>query len=667
MKRYNVNNDNYFISFTTGPICVTFYFCLYLFLNPFMMNSFFKATTFFLLLACADPSTAMAQTADKSPIKQIKISGYVGTRIADCIEHRVKAQDVDHLVEPFRHQDEKSRWQSEFWGKWIQGAIASYRYNRDPELYRIIENAAESLMATQLPNGYIGNYAPEYQLQQWDIWGRKYSALGLIAWYDLSGDRKALDAACRLIDHLMTQVGPGKVDIVTTGNYIGMPSSSILEPVMYLYDRTKEGRFLEFARYIVGQWETPQGPQLISKAIADIPVANRFPHPKTWFSRENGQKAYEMMSCYEGLLELYKVEKNPLYLSVVENTVGHIIREEINIAGSGSAFECWYGGKERQTEPTYHTMETCVTFTWMQLCNRLLEMTGNSLYADYIEKAVYNALMASLKADASQIAKYSPLEGWRHEGEEQCGMHINCCNANGPRAFAMIPQFAYQVRDDNVYVNLYAPSETELVLSGKKSVCLKQMTDYPVNDKIEIEVDPARPCAFTLALRIPAWSRVTDVSVNGKSVDVEQRLLPGAYLPLRREWRKGDRIAIRLDLRARLVELEHGGPTFQAIVRGPIVLARDSRFNDGFVDETSVIADKDGYVELTSVEAPAFAWMAFTAPMVLGTDLEGNREPRQVHFCDFSSAGNTWDKTQRYRVWLPKTLNVIHSPYKPYN
>ena len=63
-------------------------------------------------------------------------------------------------------------------------------------------------------------------------------------------------------------------------------------------------------------------------------------------------------------------------------------------------------------------------------------------------------LDASLKADASQIAKYSPLEGWRHEGEEQCGMHINCCNANGPRAFAMIPQFAYQVQDDCVRVIL---------------------------------------------------------------------------------------------------------------------------------------------------------------------------------------------------------------------
>ena len=482
-----------------------------------------------------------AQVRNTDPVRHLRISGYLGQRIDACIEYRVKAQDVDHLVEPFRHKEETSRWQSEFWGKWIQGAIASYRYDKDPELYKIIKNGAELLMETQLPNGYIGNYSEEAQLNQWDIWGRKYTALGLIAYYDLSGDRKALDAACRVIDHLMTQVGPGKVNIVTTGNYIGMPSSSVLEPVMYLYNRTRQDKYLDFAKYIVKQWETPEGPRLISKAIADIPVAGRFPHPKVWFSPENGQKAYEMMSCYEGLLELYKVTKNPLYLSVVEKTMNHIINEEINVAGSGSAFECWYGGKALQTYPTYHTMETCVTFTWMQICDRMLGLTGNSLYADQIEKAMYNALLASLKEDASQIAKYSPLEGWRHEGEEQCGMHINCCNANGPRAFAMIPRFAYQVNGRRIDVNLYAASSVEVELDKKTRVSMTQETNYPIDGQVRIVVEPEKTSDFTIALRIPAWSERTVVSVNGEPLT---DLLAGAYLPIHRTWEKGDEITV---------------------------------------------------------------------------------------------------------------------------
>jgi DUF1680 family protein len=460
----------------------------------------------------------------------------------------------------------------------------------------------------------------------------------------------------------MTQVGPGKVSIVSTGNYRGMASASILEPVVYLYKRTGEKRFLDFANYIVEELNSEDGPQLITKAIEDSAVANRFPHPQTWFSRENGHKAYEMMSCYEGLLEMYKITGNALLLSVVEKTVGHIVREEINVAGSGSAFECWYGGAERQTLPTYHTMETCVTFTWMQLCNRLLQLTGNSLYADYIEITAYNALMASLKDDASQIAKYSPLEGWRTEGEEQCGMHINCCNANGPRAFALLPQYAYQVADNTIRVNLYSESEATMTLSQRKplEVTLRQKTTYPVEERIEIEVDPARTSSFEIAVRIPSWSKIARVEVNGEQ---QRGVMQGAYLPIEREWKKGDKIVVVLDLRARLLELND----HQAIVRGPVVFARDSRFGDGFVDETSVIQSKDGYVELTPVQTPSFAWMAFTAPAVLGTDLEGNGMSNKIHLCDFSSAGNEWDKTQRYRVWLPKTLNVQNMPYVPYN
>jgi hypothetical protein len=108
-----------------------------------------------------------------------------------------------------------------------------------------------------------------------------------------------------------------------------------------------------------------------------------------------------MMSCYDGLLVLYKVTGEQDYLKAVELTANDIIKSEINLTGSGSSFECWYKGNSFQTEPAYHTMETCVTFTWMKLCFNLLRTTGNPLYADQIEKSAYNALMASMKDDGS--------------------------------------------------------------------------------------------------------------------------------------------------------------------------------------------------------------------------------------------------------------------------
>ena len=119
----------------------------------------------------------------ESRVEDIRIGGFVGGRIHTCIEQRVKSQDVEHLVEPFRHRGETSLWQSEFFGKWLLGAISSYEYCKDPALLEQIKTGVRSFMQTQTPEGYIGNYIPEARLTNWDIWGRKYSALALVAYY----------------------------------------------------------------------------------------------------------------------------------------------------------------------------------------------------------------------------------------------------------------------------------------------------------------------------------------------------------------------------------------------------------------------------------------------------------------------------------------------------
>lgn len=607
------------------------------------------------------PSDAITDRMVTYAPSSVKIEGYLGEKMDLVIRKRIMAQDAGHLIEPFRHKEETRLWQSEFWGKWIQSAIAAYRYNHDPELLKIIEGAVAGLLETQMPDGYIGNYSDEAALQHWDIWGRKYTLLGLLAYYDLTSDMDVLRAAARLADHLLTQVGPGKADIVKTGNYRGMPSSSILEPVVYLYRRTGDIKYLEFAKYIAAQWETPDGPKLISKALAGVPVSDRFPHPSSWWSYENGQKAYEMMSCYEGLLELYRVTGEPDYLKAVEAAVKNIISAEINIAGSGSAFECWYSGINHQTEPAYHTMETCVTMTWMKLCFSLLRLTGNPEYADQIELSAYNALMASLRYDGNEIAKYSPLGGVRHAGEEQCGMHINCCNANGPRAFMMLPSFSVTGAAGEIFVNLYGKGSAEIPVGKKNSLTIDQVSDYPASDSINFVISPEKPAEFAVCFRIPSWSRNTIIEVNGARIS---DIKTGSYSRISRTWNRGDRVLIKMDLSARL--LKQNG--HQAIIRGPVVLARDSRFGDGFIGESAVISAKEGIVSLETVSnKPDNVWMAFRAGLVLGTDLEGEfRQPRPVSFCDFASAGNTWGEESRYRVWIPQTLNVMNEEYKSY-
>ncbi|MBO4550674.1 MAG: glycoside hydrolase family 127 protein, partial [Bacteroidaceae bacterium] len=374
----------------------------------------------------------------------------------------------------------------------------------------------------------------------------------------------------------------------------------------------------------------------------------------------NGQKAYEMMSCYIGMLELFRETGDSLLLQSAEKAYRHIVEEEINICGSGASYECWYGGKAQQHRVAMHTMETCVTFTWMQFCERLLEFTGNPDFADKIERTLYNALLASLRADGTQIVKYTPLEGYRQEGEHQCGLPINCCNANGTRAFAMIPRIQYRLPEANrIDVNLYIPSTAQVQMSGNR-ITLVQETDYPYQDSICITINPTHQQAFTLALRIPAWSQQNSIEVNGEPV---QDVKSGSYQLIKRKWKAGDRITLRIGLVARLVKQGD----MQAIERGPIVLARDSRFGDGDIDENCIIpTDEAGIVPLVPYPSPHDGmWMAFRLKVLRGAYAEGEGDKEHTAFCDFASAGSTWDKAQRYRVWLPRTLNARFDPFNP--
>lgn len=608
-----------------------------------------------MVAAFAAIASASVGAAKKVPVQKVglvSMKGYVGQRYDDCLNRRVKPENLDTLISVYRNQDEESNmWGSEFWGKWVQGAIGMYHFTHDTELKEIIQQAEDQLMECQLKNGYIGDYDEKHQLKGWDVWGRKYTLLGLIKWYWETGDKNALKSATRLLDYTMTQVGPGKKSILDCGEYVGMPPSSILEPTMFMYQITKQERYLDFAKYIAEELNKPDGPQLITNA--NVPVALRRPLKpgEAWYGKKNGQKAYEMMSCYVGLLELFRVTGDPDLLKSAEITWQHIVDEEINICGSGASHECWYGGRALQTRVSALTMETCVTFTWMQFCERLLEFTGDPKYVDQIERTMYNALMASMKADGSQIVKYTPLEGYRQEGEHQCHIPINCCNANGPRAFAMIPRVMYRLPSKGrVDVNLFIPSQATIEMGGQ-SIALSQETEYPLNGNVQITVNPQREASFTIGLRIPAWSQKTAVEVNGQKVE---GVRAGQYCLIERTWKAGDRISLTTDIKARLIEMND----MQAIERGPVVLARDTRFRDGYIDEACLIPTHDGnIVDLEPISAPKDMWMAFRLTMPRGAY---NTETFVTNFCDFASAGNTWNQAERYRVWLPK----INDPSK---
>jgi DUF1680 family protein len=592
-------------------------------------------------------------------LSQVSVGGYIGDKINACIENRVKAQQVDELTYPFRHREETRYWQTEFWGKWCTSAVAAYQYSKDPELQKVIDKALEQIISSQSGNGYIGNYADTAHLCGWDVWGRKYTLLGLIACYDMTKSKNAIDAAKKLLDFTLTEIGPGKADINKAGYFRGMPPGSILEPVVLLYNRTGEKKYLEFARYIVQQWENPDGPQLISKALQGIPVAERFPlkNNAEWWTWNNGQKAYEMMSCYDGLIELYRVTGEKSYLQATEAAVKNIIDEEINICGSGAARECWYHGQSSQAYQAVQTMETCVTMTWMKLLLNIYKATGNLKYIDQFEISMYNALLGSMSAQGNTFSQYTPLCGFREESPAQPGMkYLHCCLANGPRAVMLIPAACYLETSEGIMINLYTQSKAEFSLNETK-LNLEQETDYPKSGKITILVKPEKAAEFGIFLRIPSWSKQNKLTVNNEEVSIEART---GYVELKRRWIPGDKIVLILDMRGRIIPSPDHSKHFIAIMRGPIVLTRDTH-SDTTVDAdelASPVRNEENYIDLKETTKPNDVWMAFTGQFVVGSFLEGTKgRPVPLTLCDFASAGGGWNSKSRYRVWIPQLVN----------
>ena len=628
-----------------------------------------------ILLAAAVAGSFVSAALASSSCEGVNVhlKGPVGDRLDRMIRNHVIATDTTYITEPFLEKTERTnRWQTEFWGKYMHAAAPFWVYTGDEKLERNIETGLANILKSQEPGGYIGNYPDDLRCGRgWDVWGMKYTLLGLIHYYDAfrarnpENAKKALAAAERLCDYVIAEIGPngrrGR-ELWETGAWAGQPSSSILEPVVWLYNRTKEQRFLDFAAFVVkGMSEQENGPRLIDLPLKGVSVADRSsyvnPNEPKKHSDPRRSKAYEMMSCYQGLLEYYETTGRKDCFDAAVASADQIIRDEINVAGGCACAELWFHGERKQHLPYTHLQETCVTITWMRLVEKLLALTGDPKYADELEKTFYNAYLAAMHPSGSEFAAYTPLNGTRWHCHDHCYMHTDCCNANGPRGFLAFLRAMFCAKDDTAYLNFYASGKEQVKLpKSGLPVSFESYTTYPSEGTVRLVNHTQGENRFVLALRVPAWSAKTSIAVNGEAVkDVK----PGSYCRLDRVWKIADVVEIRFDLAVRPHFLDHA----VAYTVGPIALARDSRFNDGALDMPYNASYRGGWTSknfrLPEIRPSRIVndefWMTFSASIPASPHYENpeGMKPKTVFFCDYASAGNRWSEDNPYRVWYP--------------
>lgn len=625
-------------------------------MKPLLFTSLAGVAAAFVCLTTAEEPTARHETKAEDAFTpaapgSIRIEGWLGEKIQASIGNRVMAQDTSMIMKAYQERVEENsgHWRCEYWGKWFTSASLGLAYQPTSEHRKIIDQGVKDLLATQSPDGYIGTYKDDKHLGIWDVWGRKYTMLGLIADYDLNGNKESLEAACRVADHLLQEAPPGKFNLTENGIDVlqGLSSSSVLQPIAQLYQRTGNQRYLELANDIIGNWSRSN--KLIDGGLRLLEHAADGTPPSKIASR----KAYEMMSCFEGLCEMYRITGDKNYLDSAVKFAHSIRKSELMIHGSGSNQELWADGKRTQTETLEQPVETCVTTTWMGLCDQLLRLTGDPLWADELEISLYNALLGSMTPDGAWWAYFSPLSGQRVPSHYQHeDVQMSCCVANGPRGLLLTPKWAMMGFDGGIVVNLYAPGEAFHELPDGNRVTVKQETDYPKGDTINLTVSPAKKVRFALKLRIPEWSKANSLVVNGESFTPN----PGGYALIDREWSPGDQVSLTLDLRGRAVAAPSGAPAF-AVMRGPIVLALDDRLTQPQDIAVRLVTDKEGYVDLRprSVKDDG-VWLSFDVPFKVQPKHYFDHHEITLGMCDYASAGNGWSGENLFRVWLPQPL-----------
>ncbi|MBI9016369.1 MAG: glycoside hydrolase family 127 protein [Phycisphaerae bacterium] len=240
------------------------------------------------------------------------------------------------------------------------------------------------------------------------------------------------------------------------------------------------------------------------------------------------------------------------------------------------------------------TCETCNVYNMLKLTRRLFAINPSGLYADFLEQALFNHILASLDPTDGWACYMVPVgRGVRHEYERNMtDGGFTCCTGTSLESHALHGDGIYFESDDMLYVNMFVPSTVAWKSAG---VHLKVETDFPEGESVRIEVSPKHSKRFALVLRRPFWAGDGfAVKINGHPVD--DKLLadpyvqgvghnlkqsgepdmhrPSYYIHLDRTWNDGDIVEVTLPKTLRLLPLKDNSNRV-AIAWGPLVLAGD--------------------------------------------------------------------------------------------
>ncbi|MFI6830279.1 glycoside hydrolase family 127 protein [Kribbella sp. NPDC050241] len=495
--------------------------------------------------------------------------------------------------------------------KWLE-AVA-WEQAREPadDLASWQTTASTLVTQAQEPDGYLNTHT------RLALGGRRFADLekghelycaghllqAAVAQSRATGDRTLLDVARRFADLLCKTFGPGRLE--------GVDGHPLIEMALVdLYRETGTASYLELASYFV----EARGRGLLAPPGHHGPAYFQ-DHLPVREVRTLAGHAVRALYLASGATDVAVETGDAELLDALRETWQTMADSQTYLTGGvGSR---WYGeafGDPFELPPDTAYCETCAAIASVQWSWRLLLATGDSKYADLIERTLYNAVISGVSLSGDSFFYVNTLKVRQHAYADdqrsavagrQPWYGTACCPPNVMRTLSSLDQLVATSDADGVQVHLYAPAVVTAELPVGR-VGFEMATRYPWHGRVTVTISetPAEP--WTLGLRVPAWA-------DGSSISG----------PLRRQWSVGDQVVLELPVQARRTEPDDRIDSVRgcvAIERGPLVYCFEQVDQDVVLDETAVVAGELVERErpellggVTTVEVPARDGQTLTA------------------------------------------------------
>ncbi|MDR2374750.1 MAG: glycoside hydrolase family 127 protein [Bifidobacteriaceae bacterium] len=545
----------------------------------------------------------------------------------------------------------------------------------DPALNARVLELGGLVAAAQRPDGYLNTHfgapgqPPRYSDLEWGHELYNYGHLFQAAVARLrTGHADAItEAALRAADHVCEVFGPGGAEAVC-----GHPE--VESALVELYRTTGERRYLDQARLFVER----RGRGLL-RPIEFGPSYFQDDVPVREASVLRGH-AVRALYLALGAIDVAVEDGDGELLGAVARQYRNALSKRTFLTGGmGSRHQDEAFGEDYELPPDRAYAETCAAVASVMVAWRLLLATGEEIWAEVIERTLFNAVAVAPSRDGRaffygnclhQRAPGAPVDpdtpSARAASRSRAPwFEVACCPNNVARLYASLATYFATATNDGVQLHQYAPCRVDTRLGDGRALALEVRTGYPFGGDVEITVVAAPDDEWELGLRIPAWARCSAL-VDGRPAIGPLERLRGPMPP-------GTVVRLSLPIETRTVEPHRRIDAVRgclAVERGPLVLCAESSDLPGGLTVNDVEVDPAGEVALTEAGA-VIAGSAIRAaepdtwpyappepaPDAAKVRLDADPaapgpEPLPITLIPYFDWGNRGPSTMR--VWLPK-------------